>query len=287
MELPGRPLSYPLTALISDLHSNLPALETALADARGRGTRRFVCLGDMIGYGASPRECLDLVMALCAVEPVDPAAEKASQPLEAGLCLLGNHEHALLNSAEDFNPKARSAIEWTRVVLNQGEDRERSYLYWDYLGSLSPAGRDERALFVHGSPRDPVREYLLPRDVKNPAKMEDNFRRMDRPVCFVGHSHVPAIYFEDGRLHRPDGTEGPIDLALETGPAAEVRQRVIVNVGSVGQPRDGDPRLSYALFDGESVTFVRLEYDVPAAAAAIRAVPELPEYLAERLAIGR
>jgi len=280
-------LSYPLTALISDLHSNLPALETALADARAREARRFVCLGDMIGYGASPRECLDLVMTLCTIEPVDPAAGAGSKPLEAGLCLLGNHEDALLNSAEDFNPKARSAIEWTRMALNLGEDREQSYRYWDFLGSLSPAERDERALFVHGSPRDPVREYLLPRDVRNPAKMEENFRRMDRPVCFVGHSHVPAIYYEDGRLHRPDGTEGPIDLALESGSQAAARKRVIVNVGSVGQPRDGDPRLSYALFDGESVTFVRLEYDVPAAAAAIRAVPELPEFLAERLAIGR
>ena len=287
MELPGRPLSYPLTALISDLHSNRPALETALADARQRGARRYVCLGDMIGYGASPRECLDLVMSLCTLDAIDPLAPAGSEPLAGGLCLLGNHEHALLNSAEDFNPKARSAIEWTRVALNQGEDREQSYRYWDFLGSLSPAERDERALFVHGSPRDPVREYLLPRDVKNPAKMEDNFDRMDRPVCFVGHSHVPAIYFEDGRLHRPDGTEGPIDLGIDQAAAAGGGRRVIVNVGSVGQPRDGDPRLSYALFDGERVTFVRLEYDISAAAAAIRAVPELPEYLAERLAIGR
>jgi len=278
-------LSYPLTALISDLHSNLPALETALADARERGARRFVCLGDVIGYGASPRECLDLVMSLCSADPVDSAGGAQPSALEAGLCLQGNHEYALLNSAEDFNPKARSAIEWTRVALNEGADRERSYGYWDFLGSLSPAERDERALFVHGSPRDPVREYLLPRDVKNPGKMQDNFRRMDRPVCFVGHSHVPAVYFEDGRLHRPDGTEGPIDLELDASPGA--KRRAIVNVGSVGQPRDGDPRLSYALFDGERVSFVRLDYDIPAAAAAIRAVPELPEYLAERLAIGR
>jgi diadenosine tetraphosphatase ApaH/serine/threonine PP2A family protein phosphatase len=273
-------LSYPLTALISDLHSNLPALETALADARSRGARRFVCLGDMIGYGARPRECLDLVMALCCSDARDPAGESGSGPLEAGLCLQGNHEYALLESAEDFNPKARAAIEWTRTALNEGEERERSYRYWDFLGSLAPVERDERALFVHGSPRDPVREYILPRDVKNPGKMQDCYRRMDRPVCFVGHSHVPAVYFADGGLHRPSGTEGPIDLGLEG-------RRAIVNVGSVGQPRDGDPRLSYALFDGERVTFVRLEYDIASAAAAIRAVPELPEYLAERLAIGR
>jgi len=274
-------LSYPLTALISDLHANLPALETALADARAREARRFVCLGDVVGYGASPRECLDLVIALCAEEPTDPLARPDAPALAPGLCLLGNHEHALLHSAEDFNPKARSAIEWTREVLNDASDRESGYRYWDFLDSLSPLERDERAMFAHGSPRDPVREYLLPRDARNTEKMEDNFARMDRGVCFVGHSHVPAIYYADGRLFRPKGDEGPQGLELEGG------SRAIVNVGSVGQPRDGDPRLSYALFDGEAVTFVRLEYDTQAAAAAIRAIPELPVFLAERLAIGR
>ena len=153
--------------------------------------------------------------------------------------------------------------------------------YWDFLDRLAPVASDEVAMYAHGSPRDPVREYLLPRDVKNPEKMEDNFARMDRDVCFVGHSHVPAIYFEGGRLLRPRGTEGPHPVGVKPGP------RVIVNVGSVGQPRDGDPRLSYALFDGRNVTFVRLDYDHAQAAAAIRAVPELPDFLAERLSLGR
>lgn len=274
-------MSYPLTALISDLHANLPALETALADARGRGVRRYVCLGDVVGYGASPRECLDIVMQLCANEPRDPFADPGTDGLEPGLCLLGNHEYALLHSAEDFNPKARSAIDWTREHLNDAPDREAGYRYWDFLDSLSPVARDERALYVHGSPRDPVREYLLPRDARNREKMEDNFARMDRSVCFVGHSHVPAIYYEDGRLFRPRGGDGPQGLGGDGG------GRAIVNVGSVGQPRDGDPRLSYAVFDGESVTFVRLAYDTESAAGAIRAVPELPEFLAQRLAIGR
>ena len=267
-------MSYPLTALISDLHGNLPALETALADARERGAKRYVCLGDVVGYGASPKPCLDLVMSLCSKSPAEPS-------LGPGLCLLGNHEHALLNSAEDFNPKARSAIEWTRENLNDPHDRDASYRYWDFLDSLSPLERDERAMFAHGSPRDPVREYLLPRDARNPGKMQENFRRMDRDVCFVGHSHVPAIYFEDGRVFRP--RDGLTQQDLATGPST----RAIVNVGSVGQPRDGDRRLSYALFDGHTVLFRRLEYDVESAAAAIRAVPELPSFLAERLSIGR
>ena len=273
-------MPYPLTALISDLHGNLPALGTALADARQRGARRFICLGDVVGYGAKPRECLDEVMRLCT-----PAA--ASEGLEPGLCLQGNHEYALLNSAEDFNANARRAIDWTRAELNQSGDRERSFALWDFLSALEPLAVEEGALYVHGSPRDPVREYILPRDARDPAKMAANFARMDPYrgqrafVCFIGHSHVPGIFYEDGRFYRPKDTEGPYDL----GDVA--RTRAIVNVGSVGQPRDGDPRLSYCLFDGRHLTFVRLPYDVGQAQEDIRATQELPGYLAERLALGQ
>lgn len=272
-------MSYPLTAILSDLHGNRPALEVALADARARGARRFVCLGDMVGYGAEPRFCLDAVMALCVPEPRDPQSATGDASLEGGICLKGNHEEALLFSADDFNPKARAAIEWTRDEVNR--DPERSEAYWDFLGALSPSATDTRAMYAHGSPREPVREYVLPRDVRDTAKMRALFAHLERPVCFIGHSHVPAVYFEDGSYFLPKGTEGPFDLdGLE-------RNRAIVNVGSVGQPRDGDARLSYVLFDGLHLTFVRLAYDVEAAAAAIRAVPDLPDYLAERLAVGR
>jgi diadenosine tetraphosphatase ApaH/serine/threonine PP2A family protein phosphatase len=277
-------VSYPLTALLSDLHGNVPALEVALADARARGVKRYVCLGDVVGYGARPRECLDVVMRLCVPEPRPLEGEEAKdgEPLTAGLCLQGNHEYALLRSAEDFNPKARAAIEWTKHALNREEDRERRYEYWDFLEVLEPAADDGTAMFAHGSPRDPVREYMLPRDVRDDGKMRAVFGSMNGSgVCFVGHSHVPAVYYEDLRLYRPSETEGPYDL----GDLSQTR--AIVNVGSVGQPRDGDPRLSYVLFDGRNVTFVRLEYDVETAMEAIRAVPELPDYLADRLAVGR
>lgn len=271
-------MAYPFTAIISDLHGNRPALEVALADARARGAQRFVCLGDVVGYGADPRHALDWVMRICTEKP-DPPTEHGE--LEPGLCLQGNHEHALLSSAEDFNPKARAAIEWTREELTNGGGRERGWDYWDYVGELKPEGRDEVAMFAHGSPRDPVREYLIPRDAQDHDKMRACFARMDREVCFVGHSHVPAVYYEDNRLFLPRGTEGPFDLELGSG------VKTIVNVGSVGQPRDGDHRLSYVMFNGAAVTFVRCEYDIPEAQRAIRAVAALPDYLADRLAVGR
>lgn len=274
-------MSYPRTALISDLHSNLPALTTALADARARGAERFVCLGDMVGYGAEPRPVLDLVMQLCVSGARDPATGAS---LADGLCLAGNHENALLNSPEDFNPKARAAIEWTREELLRGPIAPGLPDYFDFLSGLEPRLADDVALFAHGSPREPVKEYMLPRDAENAGKLAANFAAMavlERPVCFVGHSHVPAVYYEDGTLFRPQGTEGPYDLGLAA------KKRAIVNVGSVGQPRDGDPRLSYVLFDGRTITFVRLDYDHAAAAAAIRAVPDLPDFLAERLFAGR
>jgi len=265
----------PLTALISDLHSNWPALEVALADARERGARRFVCLGDVVGYGAAPCLCLDEVMKICG-------ADATFGGLEPGLCLLGNHEAALLGGAEDFNPNARRAIDWTReAILHADGDRERSLAYWDFLGGLEPLAIDGEVVFAHGSPRDPVREYLMPRDARDTEKMDGLFaalreRAPDARVCFVGHSHVPGIFFEDGRYYRPRDTEGPFELDA----------RAIVNVGSVGQPRDGDPRLSYALWGEGGLTFVRKHYDVEGAQAAIRSVSELPEYLADRLGKG-
>jgi diadenosine tetraphosphatase ApaH/serine/threonine PP2A family protein phosphatase len=271
-------LPYPLTAIISDLHSNLPSLLTAIGDARERGVRRYVCCGDVIGYGARPRECLSLVMELCVPGAHD---QGTGESLEDGLCLQGNHELALLGSAEDFNPKARAAIDWTRVALNGGDDKDQRYAMWDFLGAIEPTAYDEVAMFAHGSPREPVREYLLPRDVEDRPKMRACFDAMQRDVCFVGHSHVPGVYYEDGSYFLPKGTQGPYDLGLGPG------RRAIVNVGSVGQPRDGDNRLSYVVFDGRALTFVRLAYDYQLAAEQIRAVDDLPTYLADRLSVGR
>ncbi|MBK9384527.1 MAG: metallophosphoesterase family protein [Planctomycetes bacterium] len=259
-----------MIAVISDLHSNIQALSRALEDIAELGVTRIACLGDVVGYGANPRECLQLVMERCE------------------FTLLGNHEDAMMNFAEDFNDNARAAIHWTQDRLNAPEfPADQNFAFWNFLGELPHQVETDGALFVHGSPRDPVREYMLPRDARNPDKMERVFAAQTQPVSFVGHSHVPGVYVEGGEKHiSPRELENGIYVVPKD-------RRVLVNVGSVGQPRDGDPRLSYVIFEPAAegraarIAFRRLAYDHEAASRSIRAEQGLPVYLAERLLVGR
>lgn len=251
-----------MIAFISDIHSNTEALGACLREIQRLGKGRILCLGDIIGYGPEPRETLLLVMQT------------------AEFSLLGNHEHGAMFYASDFNPRARAAIDWTRDQLNRRDrPREENMKFWNYLDGMRQEHREDGLLLVHGSPRDPVREYMVPRDAADTLKMQECFQRMgDARLCFVGHSHVPGVYPERG------GYLSPAEIGNEYRPGNE---RAIVNIGSVGQPRDGDPRASFATWDGTAVRFHRVEYDVQATMAKIRAVKELPDYLAERLAQGR
>jgi diadenosine tetraphosphatase ApaH/serine/threonine PP2A family protein phosphatase len=249
-------------AFISDIHSNTEALSVVLDDIKSRRIRDVVCLGDVIGYGPEPRECLRKVMELCR------------------LTLLGNHEHGAMYYATDFNPKARAAIEWTKERLNSREfPREQNFELWSYIGEMPETHAEDGILLVHGSPRDPVKEYLLPKDAQDAKKMSECFAKMAGGVCFVGHSHVPGVYVEDEGYLSPSQIDGTFRLAGT--------KKAIVNIGSVGQPRDGDPRASYVIFDDGRVEFRRLPYDHARTMSKIRAIPALPEYLAERLAVGR
>ncbi|MBI1850910.1 MAG: metallophosphoesterase family protein [Planctomycetes bacterium] len=249
-----------VVAFVSDIHSNLEAFEVVLADVAARKIREIYCLGDVIGYGPNPRECIELAANL-------------------KLSLRGNHEEAVLNYAEDFNDKAKSAIEWTRNQLNSRDfDREANYRIWNYLDEMRESATLGSSLLVHGSPRQPTREYVMPQDVKTPAKIRGVFAAFPNKLCFCGHTHIPGVFTDDlqyqaskvlGNEFAPDG------------------RRAIVNVGSVGQPRDGDVRACYATFDGSSVRWHRLDYDVAKTMAKIRSVSALPEFLAERLGRGR
>ncbi len=250
-----------MIAFVSDIHSNTEALNACLQQIDALGCTRILCLGDIIGYGPEPRQTLTTVMA------------------RAEFSLLGNHEHGAMFYASDFNPRARAAIDWTRDQLNRRDQpREENMKFWKYLDGMRQEHREGDLMLVHGSPRDPVREYLVPRDALDRAKMDECFALMGQArICFVGHSHVPGVYPQTGGFLAP----------AEVGDGYRLDGRAIVNIGSVGQPRDGDPRATFATFDGTQVRFHRVAYDFEATMRKIRAVPELPDYLADRLAQGR
>lgn len=251
-----------MIAFISDIHSNTEALGACLDEIERLGVDRILCLGDVIGYGPEPRETLLRVMDV------------------SEFSLLGNHEHGAMFYASDFNPRARAAIEWTRDQLNRRDcSREENMRMWNYLGEMRETHTEDDMLLVHGSPRDPVRDYMVPKDADDPAKMGEVFAKMDgAQLCFVGHSHVPGVYpASEGYIH-PDDVGGVYEVG--DTPA-------LVNIGSVGQPRDGDVRASFVTYDGKQVSFHRVAYDFESTMAKIRAIPELPDYLADRLAKGR
>src|SRR5262245_32466421 len=239
--------------IVSDIHSNYAALETVLAVA---GTfDQLWNLGDTIGYGPRPNEC---VMAMRAI---------------AELMISGNHELASLGKVDlsDFNPDARTANIWNGKQL---EDANRAML--EVLPPIQEV--DDRFLVAHGSPREPVWEYLLSR-----AQAEDNFALFEQQVCLVGHSHVPLIIrqYPDGRVDDPALADA--DLLLEIQPGF----RYFLNPGSVGQPRNQDPRAAYAILDTDAGTmlFKRIEYDIAQTQRQMREA-KLPNALIRRLEYG-
>lgn len=249
-----------MKAIISDIHANLEAFQAVLADVQAKGIDRVICLGDIVGYGPQPVECLDLCYDFEAI-------------------LLGNHEEAVLVGAVGFNPKAAAAIDWTRnQLLQDGTAEEMKNKRWNLLGDMRLRVDEEGGVaFVHGSPREPTREYVFRSDVRDREKMDGIFSGIDQ-VCFAGHTHTPGIFTAEGEYITPEacGSEWPIR-----------RTRAFVNVGSVGQPRDGDARASYVTFDGELVRFHRVPYDVEKTITVLEGIPDLPPYLGLRLREGR
>ena len=249
-------------AIVADIHANIEALTTVLDHAAGKGITRVVCLGDIIGYGPNPRECLKLLF-------------------RSEVAIMGNHEEAVMFYGEDFNPKAKASLEWTKDQLNSSAyDRTENYDLWNFLGTMQQVVEDGDVMYTHGSPRQPTREYVVPQDARNREKMQGIFDLMKR-VCFIGHSHIPHIYSSDMKHASPDAVNGAIDLR-KLGD-----RKVLVNVGSVGQPRDGDVRTSYVTFDGNIVRFHRLDYDHKTTVDKIYGNPLLPKFLGDRLLVGR
>jgi len=249
------------TAIVSDIHGNLVALEAVLEDIGGQNVDRIVCLGDVIGYGPAPCQCLDRTM-------------------EFEFCVLGNHDSSALFDPEGFNVAAEQAIFWTRAQIESGSDGpDASRRRMQFLCSMPRLVDEGNVLFVHGSPRGPTNEYVFPEDTQNIKKMEKLFSLVPH-LCFQGHTHVPGVFTVDLRFVRP----------IDTGSGYLVgdrSQRLMINVGSVGQPRDGDPRSCYVIFDGEQIVFRRVEYDVEKTVRAIEAEPDLDDFLGYRLREGR
>ncbi len=237
-------------ALFGDIHANLEALETVLADARSQGCDSYVCLGDVVGYNANPSECLEIVREMgCPVV-------KGNHDEDAG----GDH------SLEMMNPVAAEALQWTRDQLN-AEQRE-------YLARMRMVRQVQDFTIVHSTLDQPnVWNY-----VTNKFDAMSNFSYQFTQVCFHGHTHVPRVFVRGTKVQDVP----PESITIEEG------MKYFINAGSVGQPRDGDWRASYCIYDVPSKTiyFRRLDYDIATTQKKIIAAG-LPEALANRLAVGR
>jgi len=248
-------------ALISDIHGNLEALQAVLDDIRRQNVKEIFCLGDIVGYGPNPVECLDLVMKECRV------------------VILGNHDQATLFDPDGFNPVALQAIYWTRDQLESIGDPLSQDQRWDFIGELPRRHDEGKYLFVHGSPREPTNEYIFPEDVYDQRKMDALFGRIDK-FCFQGHTHMPGVFTLSGEFITPEDC----DYSYAFG-----EDKAMVNVGSVGQPRDGDPRACYLILDFETDTieYQRVGYPMEKTKDKIYRVPDLDNMLGDRLMSGR
>lgn len=237
-------------AVIADIHSNLEALEAVLEALSDQRIDKYVCAGDIVGYGADPKPCLDRVRDLCAV------------------VVAGNHDWAVADrlSMEFFNPYAKAAIHWTREQLTDDDIR--------WLGELElEADLTADAMIVHSTVHDPAAfDYLL-----SSYDAYLSMKALDKSLCFVGHSHIPITFLERGGLGFTFNEEIELKRVV----------KAIVNPGSVGQPRDENPLAGYAIYDTvkRKVTLHRIAYDIDGACGKIEAAG-LPQQLADRLRVG-
>lgn len=240
-------------AIIADIHSNLAAFQTVLADLERRGGAEEIwCLGDIVGYGPEPSECIELLRQ------------------HRHLCVAGNHDWAAIGKLDTtyFNPEAAEAAHWTASRLSPDD------IY--YLQNLPLTLQQNDFTMAHGSPREPIWEYVVSTQIAN-----INFNYFDTKFCLVGHSHIPLIFDLD-QNGASQFSQLPDELFLK-----QEENRLIINCGGVGQPRDGDPRASYAILDTNQgiIYHYRVEYDI--ASTQQKMIKEgLPPRLAKRLSHG-
>jgi len=239
-------------ALISDVHSNLEALQSVLRDIEKNGVEKIHFLGDSVGYGSEPNKCIQLISKHCDIK------------------LLGNHDYAALGliTLSGFNKAARMSVEWTQTQLKKKSiealaDFEMTSTFLDYF-------------LVHASPAEPEEwDYIL-----NMDQAKEQFAHFTQSVCFVGHSHIPNIFVEENDEIKSFTPKQTTEL--------EKNKRYIINIGSVGQPRDNDPKACYLIVDTDSarIEYRRVGYDIGKTQGKMRKAM-LPDFLVERLAVGR
>ncbi len=243
-------------AVLSDVHSNQPALEAVLGAIDEAGTEQLWCLGDVVGYGAQPDACAELIRERCDI------------------CLVGNHDLAVIGGLDvsTFSETAAAAVEWTLTAASEGT--------LEFLRGLEPAASREGIGLFHASPRDPIWEYVLSLE-----QAEAGLDAQEQRIGLIGHSHVSLFFCRPaparaGETQGAQAGDGAL-LSLESG-------EWLLNPGSVGQPRDGDPRAAWLELDTDELTarFHRVPYDVALAAETILSAG-LPSQLAERLEVGR
>lgn len=252
-------------AIISDIHSNIEALSAVNEDIKSRNVDAIYCLGDVIGYGPNPIECLEKIVKICQFS------------------LLGNHEEAVLSRAFGFGRIAKDAADWTRTIIKPGifSLRQKRKL-WKILHSFPLSYCEDSYLFVHGSPCDPTYEYILETEAKDifgeiTQRTREIFASIDT-ICFVGHSHKPGIMKENGDWYHIEN----FDYVWEQNKS----EKIVCNVGSVGQPRDKDNRACYVTVTEEEIFYHRIPYDYEKTQQKIFAIPELDDFLAKRLQQG-
>jgi diadenosine tetraphosphatase ApaH/serine/threonine PP2A family protein phosphatase len=241
-------------AVIADIHANLAAFVAVLGDIEQKGgVDEIWCLGDIVGYGPDPHQCIELLRRYNHI------------------CVAGNHDWAAIGKFDTsyFNPLAAAACQWTAGQLSSDDIR--------YLKNLPTTIEKDDFTLVHGSPRDPIWEYLVSISIA-----VRNFAFFRSPFCLVGHSHVPVVFKKD-----ENGSCQPVGLSPGIG-ILLAKNRLIINPGAVGQPRDGDPRASYAIYDSESqmIRLYRIPYDIDTTQNRMMQAG-LPVQLITRLKYGR
>ena len=227
-----------MKAIISDILSNLEALQAVLDDIAAQGVREIYCLGNLVGFGPNPCECIDLLMNCQVV-------------------LLGNNDLAATGGETPAIPTAiprwhQSNLRMRRQLAIPGPDHDHSRRRREFLAGLPQTHREGDYLFLHGSPRNPVNEFVFPEDVHNERKMQRVFSTVER-YCFMGKTHIPGIFTEDIQFIAPEMTGGVWRLD---------GRKTLCNVGSVGRPRNGEARACYVLLGDDTVRFRRVDYDI-------------------------